>query len=285
MIAKLITHAADRATALQAMRAALDRFCIRGIPSNLLFLNQLCGHPAVREGRFTTAFLAQEFPQGLTADLLAPPDPAPFLALAALLHLCVMEARAGIAGRLTPPQPFRQGDFTLFHGADGRQEAEATLTAVPDGADVAFGSRLLRVRLPNGWQIGAPLAEAVIDGDAAAFQVELLHGGDWLCLSGGGRRLTVQVVEHRLAPLARLMPLPKAPDTARFLLSPMPGILVRLLAAPGDRVEAGQQLAVVEAMKMENILCARSSGIVEALHAACGDSLLVDQPILEFRRP
>ena len=283
MIGKLITHAADRATALDALRAALDRFCVRGIPSNLLFLNQLCGHPAVREGRFTTAFLAQEFPQGLTPDLLTPPDPAPFLAMAALLYARLAEARQAVADR-PAPQAART-DLSLFHGRDGQAESEAAVTLTAEGAAVTVDGRRLEIRLRGGWRPGLPLAEATIDGNEAAFQVEVGEGGDLLRLSGGGRRLDVRPLERRLAPLARRMPPPKKPDTARFLLSPMPGILVRLLAAPGDAVKAGQPLAVVEAMKMENVLQAQHDGVVETLHAAGGDSLLVDQPILEFRVP
>jgi propionyl-CoA carboxylase alpha chain len=278
MIAKVITHAPSRLEAADRQVATLDRFHVRGISHNADFLSALMQHPRFRAGEtVTTAFIGEEFAQGFTG---APDDPAArrlVAALGAVAAAAIADRAAHVDHRLDSgdaPEPAQ-----WVAEIDGEQLAIEILHT-PDGHDVSVAGHLLglrRMRLPIAV---SGLIEAEVDGVPVAVQADR-NGGSWL-LTHHGRRHRYRLLTPRAAELARFM-LPKvAPDLSRFLLCPMPGLVVSIAVAEGDRVEAGQPLAVVEAMKMENILRAEKSGIIQKLHAAPGDSLAVDAIILEF---
>ena len=256
MMAKVITHGATRDAAIARMQGALDAFHIRGVAHNVGFLAALMAHARFREGRLSTDFIAEEYPDGFGASHA---DPGLFVPVAATVHRIVEERAAGISGRLV----------------DGRGAAEAELVVVLDGRDHVAGARV-----ETDWVPGQPLFRSVIDGTPVCMQVE--QGGAGYRLLHAGCRADVLVLGRRAAELLALMPEKAVADTSRFLLSPMPGLLVSVSVAAGQAVKVGEELVVVEAMKMENVLRAERDGTVATVHARPGDSLAVDQAIIEF---
>ncbi|MFM2044399.1 MAG: propionyl-CoA carboxylase alpha chain [Pseudomonadota bacterium] len=276
MIAKLITWGPDRAAAVAAMGEALDGFQIRGVGHNISFLAALMEKQRFRDGRLTTNFIAEEFPDGFHG--LAPDEAGlkRLLAVALSLHRRVAERDGLVSGQVSG-HGRRTADRWVAR-VDRRNHG-AVVTVTDGGADVAFdGGPVLAVR--SGWEIGDTLWTGTVGSHALTVQVER-RGLRWV-LFHGGAELAVEVLTPRAAELADLMPVKLPPDMSKFLLSPMPGLLVSVAVKPGDTVEAGQELAVVEAMKMENILRADAAGRVKAVYAAKGASLAVDEKIVEF---
>ena len=275
MIAKLITTGATREEAIDRQIEALDAFRIEGIGHNVDFLSALMQHQRFREGALTTGFIAEEYPEGFhgaPADEILIED----LALMAGLIGMEMDVQAGgvsdkLNGAVTPPEERvvrlagREHDVR-FDGFDGG------LLGYVDGGD----SR----ELIGHWRPGAALFRAAIDGRERIVQVTRV-GRRWRLTTRGGSHL-VDILPKHVALLSRHMLEKVPPDLSRYLICPMPGLLTRLDVGEGDRVEAGQPLALVEAMKMENILRAEKAGIVKAVNARPGDSLAVDAVILEF---
>ncbi len=276
MIAKLITHAPTRAQAIAAQADALDRYLVRGISHNIDFLSAIMAHPRFRAGEnVTTGFIAEEYPDGFTG---APIDAETRLAIAAaasVVHAIEAERAQLIDGQLS-------GNGAEY-GEDWVVELAGEQIAVSvrgDGTrfEIAIGDRDIDVS--TDWRVGSPMFEAEIDGVARALTIEKSGSGMKVTTRGAAHR--VRVLTPRAAELARFM-IPKvAPDMSKFLLCPMPGLVVSVAVVEGDKVEAGQQLATVEAMKMENILRAEKAGTVGRVHAVAGDSLAVDAIILEF---
>ena len=256
MMAKVITHGATRDAAIARMQGALDAFHIRGVAHNVGFLAALMAHPRFREGRLSTDFIAEEYPDGFGASHA---DPGLFVTVAATVHRIVEERAQRISGRL----PGRRGS------------GEDELVVALDGRGYAAGARVI-----TDWAPGQPLFRSVIDGTPVCMQVE--QGGAGYRLLHAGCRADVLVLGRRAAELLALMPEKAVADTSRFLLSPMPGLLVSVSVAAGQAVKVGEELVVVEAMKMENVLRAERDGTVATVHARPGDSLAVDQAIIEF---
>ncbi len=275
MIAKLCTWGEDRPQAIERMNDALDAYLIRGVSHNLSFLNAVIAHPRFREGRLTTDFIAEEFPDGFRASDVPQADPMTVIAVAAMAH-CKRTARAGEISGQTRRFEYRVGK-TWVVIADGERHA-VKVTATVEGFDVLCNGGLYRIE--TTWRLDEPIVEANINGTAVRVQIEregagyrLFHRGtevDALVLSPAGAALAEHMLEK--AP----------PDLGRFLLSPMPGLLVRLSVEEGQEAKAGEELAVVEAMKMENSLRATDDIKVAKVLAKVGESLEVDQPILEF---
>ena len=253
MIAKLAAHGATREEARRRLAEALARFAIGGVGHNIDFLAAIADRPRFAEGRLSTAFIDEEFPEGYDPGSGAAAHRALFAAVAAALA----EREAAAAGGAA-----RRDWAVLFDDDDA--SAVAAEPARLDGA-----------RPPGGTHF-----EGRFDGEAVAVRVEE-DGAGW-ALSCRGARARVRAVPPRVAEYARLMPRKTPPDTSKVLLSPMPGLLVSLAVAEGDEVEAGQTLAVVEAMKMENVLRAERPGRVKSVPTAAGDNLAADQPILHF---
>ncbi|GAA4761557.1 acetyl/propionyl/methylcrotonyl-CoA carboxylase subunit alpha [Stakelama sediminis] len=273
MIAKLVTWAPTRIEAIDAQVAALDRFELEGLGNNVDFLSALMQHDRFREGNITTGFIAEEYPEGFHG---APADDALLARLAALAaKLSSIEtARNGlIDGQLSPrfDEALTRQDWVVRIGkTDHRVTVENGNVAV-DGTEIAVDVE---------WKPGQRLVEAVFDGNPLAVRVERRRT-DWRFTTRGASH-GVRVLSPRIAELAEHMIEKVPPDMSKFLLCPMPGLVTRIEVGEGDAVEAGQPLAVVEAMKMENILRAEKSGTVKSLNAEAGDSLAVDAVIMEF---
>ncbi len=270
MIAKLITWAPTREAAIDAQIAALDAFEIEGPGTNLHFLSALMQHPRFRSGAITTGFIAEEYPDGFHG---APTDDRlrRILAAVAAFAATAQADRARridgqLGHRLQPP-----ADWTVR--IDGQDHA---VTVSPD-AILVDGAAL---DLTAEYTPGDRFVHAECDGDDLTVKLEPVRAGFRLTARGAGH--VVRVLPARVAPYAAHLIEKVPPDLSRFLIAPMPGLLVRLDVAVGDPVETGQALAVVEAMKMENILRAGKSGVVKAVEAQAGDSLSVDQVILEL---
>jgi propionyl-CoA carboxylase alpha chain len=264
MIAKLCTYGKDRLHAIDRMRRALDEFYVRGVSHNVPFLAALMAHPRFREGRLTTNFIAEEFKGGFTAKHLPPRDPAVLAAVAAVVER-VRDERTGVT----------QDTRTVMLN---REPVALHVTGKDGNFTVKVGERSIVVQ--TGWVPGDPLLHGKIDGQDVAVQVDAVGSG-WRLVHEGGQAETL-VLTPRQAELYALMPVKAAPDTSKFLLSPMPGLLASVAVSEGQEVKAGEPLAVVEAMKMENVLRAVQDGTVKTLHAKAGDSLKVDQKIIEF---
>ncbi len=288
MIAKLIVHGKDRADAIAKMREALNAFVIRGISSNVPFQAALLAHPKFQSGDFNTGFIAEHYAKGFRAEDVVHDDPAFLVALAAYVNRRALERSAGITGQLQGHE-FKVGDdFVVVQVGEGGQNTQHPVSV--SGFDVQSGTCEVtvagrRYAFSSGWHLGGARIRGTVNGQAFSAQVErgLPRNPLAIAVSHNGTRLEAMVFTPRTAELHALMPYKAPPDMSRFLLSPMPGLLVDIAVQPGQKVQAGERLAVIEAMKMENVLFAASDGVVGKLLAAKGESLAVDQPILEFQ--
>lgn len=267
MIAKLITYGDTRNEARERLSDALDRFCIRGIYANISFLNALANHPKFVAGDMSTGFIAEHFPDGFDSTAFMLPDNLVLPVVASVLQFYVDERD------LPSPQGER-----AYVARTGSEELPLSVSRCDDTYTVTTAERSYSVA--TAWRPHDLVVEATIDGAPFAAQLETRELS-WH-LASGGRAADVRVLTPRAAELLRLIPEKQPPDMSKFLLSPMPGLLVRLNVAEGDRVEAGQELAVIEAMKMENSLRAESDGVVSKCLAEISQNLEADQPILEF---
>ena len=285
MIAKLIVHGADRADAIDKMREALNGFVIRGVASNIPFQAALLAHPKFVAGDFNTGFIAEHYAAGFRAQDVVHDDPDFLVALAAAAHRRYLQRAAGISGQLAGHRVAIAQDFVVVVKGDNGQHQHVPVVVATDATAAATATVMVTVNgrhyaIHHDWQFGGIRAQGLCNGLPFTAQAE--RHGLWLRVEHNGLRIDAQVMSARAAELLRLMPFKAPPDTSRFLLSPMPGLLVDVAVAPGQAVQAGQRLAVIEAMKMENILVAARDGTVAKLLASKGESLTVDQPILEF---
>ena len=275
MIAKLITRGDTRDDAIRRMRDALDAYYIRGVDSNIAFLSAVFSHPRFVAGRLSTDFIADEYPNGFGADDVRLEDPSSFVAVAAAVQRRYRMRATSISGQMPGYEPAISDDWVVV--MNGR-EYPCRATSVESGEEVEIDGRTHVVR--SDWWFGNPLFEGTINGEPVCFQIE--RRGVAYGLVHAGVQADVWVLAPRQAELRALMHELAAPDLSRYLLSPMPGLLASLAVGEGDRVKAGEELAVIEAMKMENVLRAENDGTVKAVLATPGESLAVDQPILEF---
>jgi propionyl-CoA carboxylase alpha chain len=275
MIAKLITWGETRDAAIAHMQDALDEYYIQGLAHNISFLNAVISHPRFRSGRLSTGFIAEEYPDGFHPGDVPREDPGLLLAVAGALHRRLMERAAQLSGQLPSHERIVGADYVALTG--GEQHA-LMVEPGPGGYRVTLdgGSR----EVLTDWAPGEPLLRARVDGQAVAIQVG--RQGLRYRLGRRGAELDILVVTPRAADLSRFMLEKQPPDLSKFLLSPMPGLLKRLAVTPGQEVKAGEELAVVEAMKMENSLRAIEDVRIGKLLASEGQSLAVDQPIIEF---
>ncbi|MES9855616.1 MAG: acetyl/propionyl/methylcrotonyl-CoA carboxylase subunit alpha [Sedimenticola sp.] len=275
MIAKLVTYGEDRNGAIALMQEALNAYYIRGVQHNISFLNALMVHPRFIEGRLTTNFIAEEYPDGFNAAHVPQDDPAKAVAVAAMVHRSYIDRAARLSGQL-PGHEHKVGEsWAVVINGEAHQ-----VTAKPsaDGYEVGYGGNTYL--LTTDWELGQPLFRATINDETVCFQVE--RSGLWLTLTYRGNVTRALVMSPRAAELHALMPEKMAADMSRFLLSPMPGLLVKVAVSEGQKVTAGEELVVIEAMKMENVLRAEQDGVVASVKAEVGDSLSVDQVIIEF---
>lgn len=275
MIAKLCTWAPTRADAIEEMRIALDRFEVEGIGHNLPFLASVYDHEKFTSGNMTTAFIEEEFPDGFDGVTLPDADLVRIAAATAAMNRVKEIRRARISGRMDNHERHVGADWIV--SLQG-QNFVTTIAADKSGSDVTVAGQTLRVE--GNWTPGMPLAEMSVDGTPLVMKVGRATGG--FSVRYRGADLVVHVHTPRQAELAALMPEKVAPDTSKLLLCPMPGLIVKVDVEVGDEVQEGQTLCTVEAMKMENILRAEKKGIVSKVNAAAGDSLAVDDIIMEF---
>jgi propionyl-CoA carboxylase alpha chain len=275
MIAKLIARGKDRAEAIGRMRRALDEFYIRGVNHNIAFLAAVMAHPRFREGRLTTNFIAEEYPRGFHPADAVHDDPAMLIAAAAAVHRAFQERATEISGQVPGHRRRVPEEWIVVLGGNYHP---VIVRSFAEGFEGEIQGR--RFRLLTRWRLGEPLLDAEFNGVPVCLQVE--RDGIGYRLIHGGVQADAVVLNPQAADLHRLMPKKATQDTSKFLLSPMPGLLVSVAVAVGQEVKTGEELAVVEAMKMENVLRAERDGVVKAIHAKPGDSLAVDQTILEF---
>ena len=287
MIAKLIVHGTDRNDAIEKMREALNSFVIRGVSSNIPFQAALLAHPKFVAGDFNTGFIAENYAQGFRAEDV-PHDDADFLvALAAYVNRRILARAAGISGQL-PGHGVTVGEeyVVIGLGDSGVNTARPAVVrdyqAVSGSSAVETGDK--RYEICSGWHLGGARIRGTVNGQPFAAQVERGVGKNPLAIRiiHNGTRLDAMVLLPRAAEFHALMPFKAPPDMSRFVLSPMPGLLAEVSVQVGQKVQAGERVAVIEAMKMENVLFAMADGVVGKVLAAKGESLSVDQPIVEF---
>ncbi|MBQ0935837.1 acetyl-CoA carboxylase biotin carboxylase subunit [Ideonella paludis] len=287
MIAKLIVHGKDRNDAIAKMREALNGFVIRGISSNIPFQAALLAHPKFVTGAFNTGFIAEHYAQGFKAEDVPHDDPLFLVALAAFVRRKARERAARISGQL-PGHGVQDGpDLVVVQlGAEGQHTHHEVKVPVFDNvrgaADVQVGGKTYAIQSQT--KLGELLMTGTVNGKAFSAQVERVAGKNPLALRvvHNGTQLDALVLLPRAAELFKLMPYKAPPDLSKFLLSPMPGLLVDVAVSVGQKVLAGEKLAVIEAMKMENILVATQDCVVKEVRASKGESLSVDQAILSF---
>ena len=276
MIAKLCTWAPTREAAIEEMRVALDSFEVEGIGHNLPFLSAVMDHPKFVSGDMTTAFIEEEYPEGFQGVTLPDDDLRRVAAAAAAMYRVTEIRRTRVSGRMDNHERVVGTDWVV-HAQD--QHFKVSIGADRDGATVTFEDGTA-MRVSSNWTPGDSLAVLQIDGNALVLKVDKTSGG--FRLRTRGAELRVYVRAPRQAELAALMPEKLPPDTSRMLLCPMPGLVVKVNVAVGDEVQEGQALCTIEAMKMENILRAEKSTKVSTINAGAGDSLAVDDVIMEF---
>jgi propionyl-CoA carboxylase alpha chain len=276
MIAKLCTWAPTRAEAIEAMRVALDTFEVEGIGHNLPFVAAVMDHKKFIDGDMTTAFIAEEYPDGFEGVELAEPALKRIAAACAAMNRVAEIRRTRVSGRMDNHERHVGEDWVVT--LQGK-EFETTIAADHDGSTVSFPDGTSH-RVEGNWTPGNPLADMTVDGSPLVLKVGKVSGG--FRIRSRGADLKVHVRSPRHAELARLMPEKLPPDTSKLLLCPMPGLVVKIDVEEGQEVQEGQALCTIEAMKMENILRAEKKGIVSKINAGPGDSLAVDEVIMEF---
>ena len=287
MIAKLIVHGRDRAHAIALMREALNGFVIRGVSSNIPFQAALLAHPKFVAGDFNTGFIAEHYGKGFHAEDVPHSDPKFLEALAAFMHRSYRARASGISGQLDGHGVKVGEQFVVVTlGAQGKNvHTPVSVTDLKGKAgfsEVTVGSTTYQIS--SSAQLGSVRVEGVVNGKPFTAQVERGAGKNPLALrvSHNGTQIEAMVLSPFGALMHELMPYKAPPDLSKYLMSPMPGLLVEVAVQPGQHVRVGEKLAVIEAMKMENVLFATRDGVVGTISAGKGESLAVDQVILEF---
>ena len=281
MIAKLVTHAPSRAAAIEAQATALDSFYVEGIRHNIPFLSALMHHPRWLEGRLSTGFIAEEFPKGFAVRVPEGEVARRIAAVGAAIDHVLGERKRQISGQMGGRVVQRERRRAVWLDRQeillevGR-EGEAIAIRFVDAEGKAGNAHLLQ----SPWKPGDPVWQGTIDGHFVAVQARPIANG--IRLAHQGVEVPVYVWTEAEAASARLMPVTTASDTGKKLLCPMPGLIVSIAVTEGQEVKAGETLAVVEAMKMQNVLRAERDGTVRKIHAAAGTTLAVDGLILEF---
>lgn len=275
MIAKLVTHGADREEAISHMRLALDRFLIRGVSHNMSFLSALMVNPRFVSGDMSTNLIGDEYPDGFKPSDLSHQDPSIFISVAASMMRGYRDRAALIDGQLDGHNRQVPDNWVVVMN---NEYHPVSVISVQGGHDVGYNGRTYAVR--SKWEFGQAIFSGTINGEQVFIQVQredqtyrLLHGGS---------QVDVSIVTPQVAELLKHMPVKAPPDLSKYLLSPMPGLLVSLAVKEGDVIDAGQELVVLEAMKMENTLLAERDGKVAKIHYEVGANLAVDDIILEL---
>jgi propionyl-CoA carboxylase alpha chain len=291
MIAKLIVHGQDRADAIARMREALNGFVIKGVQSNIPFQAALLAHPKFVAGDFNTGFIAEHYAHGFRAEDVPHGDPAFLQALAVNLHMFYRNRASGLQGQFWEGYKRlpRRDYVACVLGEQGQHNhadvhVDETAPGQPTRITIETPQGPRSYALAMDYALGDARVTGTVDGRPFTAQMVRGAGRNPLAIRvlHNGTRVDVMVMHPRTAELYRLMPYKAPPDMSKFVLSPMPGLLVQVAVKPGQEVKAGERVAVIEAMKMENVLFASADGVVKQVRAAQGDSLAVDQAIVEF---
>jgi propionyl-CoA carboxylase alpha chain len=287
MIAKLIVHGRDRAHAISLMREALNGFVVRGISSNIPFQAALLAHPKFVAGDFNTGFIAEHYGKGFHAEDVPHRDPDFLVALAAFMHRRYRARASRISGQLEGHGVKIGEAFVVVTVGEGGKQVHSAVSVTD--FEGSTGSSVIAVdgknyHISSNAALGAIGVQGLVNGQPFTAQVERGAGKNPLALrvSHDGTQIEAMVLSPLGASLLKLMPYKAPPDLSKYLMSPMPGLLVDVSVKPGQHVQAGEKLAVIEAMKMENVLFASHDGVVGKISADKGESLSVDQVILEF---
>jgi propionyl-CoA carboxylase alpha chain len=280
MIAKVTTWGRDRDSSVALMRRALDEFYIKGVSHNIAFLTALMANPRFLNGDISTNFIADEYPDGFSPALIEPEELNNIIAVAVLMHLRYIYRAKNVSGQMPGYARKVEPEWVVViaknyypvrieeHSGRGSEE----------GFDIIRDDHVMSVR--SDWAIGEPVLRCTINAVPHSFKVERVGIGYRLYHLGA--EVDVMVYTRQVADLAKMMPERKPPDMSKYLVSPMPGLLHSLAVEPGERVDSGTELAIVQAMKMENILRAARPGKILKMHAKPGDTLAVGQIIVEF---
>jgi propionyl-CoA carboxylase alpha chain len=289
MIAKLIVHGKDRLEAIAKMREALNGFVIRGVSSNIPFQAALLAHPRFVAGDFNTGFIAENYAQGFRAEDVPHADPDSLVALAAFVNRKFLDRATAITGQMEGHEVEVGENFVVVTlGQKGASTHTSVHIAEFDGktgfSHMTVGGK--SYKLCTTYRVGDVRLVGTCNGEPFTAQVErgnvTFKNPLAIRVSHNGTQINAMVLSPRAAALHKLMPYKAPPDMSRYVLSPMPGLLVEVSVQPGQKVQAGERVAVIEAMKMENVLFAAADGVVGKLLANKGESLTVDQPIVEF---
>ncbi|MCK5424364.1 MAG: hypothetical protein KAI89_03260, partial [Emcibacter sp.] len=275
MIAKLITYGEDRGQAIEHMKQALDRYYIRGLGHNIAFLADVMNNKRFQSGDITTNYIAEEYPDGFNGGALTNETKKVMMAVAQTIHSFEMGRQSHISDKMNEAAPDYKDKWIIT--IDG-ENYKSSFFATEDGCAVLCNDETHTVL--SEWLPGNAFFEGQINGKDVCVQVNKLLDGYLLTYHGASEKIFIRT--PREAELASLMPEKIPPDMSAFLLCPMPGLIVSLDVAKGDDVKAGQTLCVVEAMKMENILKAERDAVIKKISAKAGDSLAVDDVIMEF---
>ncbi|MDH3812813.1 MAG: acetyl/propionyl/methylcrotonyl-CoA carboxylase subunit alpha [Gammaproteobacteria bacterium] len=275
MVAKLITWGDDRKHAIEKMRTALDKFLIRGISTNISFLAALMAHERFITGNISTNTIAEEYPDGFHPGHLPLKDPATIIAVVGSMVRKYRDRAAQIDGQLPGHRRLVPADWVVLLNDEYHS---ISVEPVAGGNDVTYNGEIYAVR--TDWEFGEPLFRGTINGEDVFVQVG--RNGQVYRLSRGGMQSDVIVLSPRAAELHRLMPRKEPPDLSRHLIAPMPGLLVSVSVKEGDTVKEGDEVAVLEAMKMENALRAERNGVITKVHFKQGASVEVDDVIMEL---
>jgi len=281
MIAKLIVHGKDRSEAISRMREALNGFVIRGISSNIPFQAALLAHPRFVAGDFNTGFIAEQYPKGFSSSAVPHDEPGFLLSLAAVSHRRSRERAATLTGQRRHREVRIREDFVIVLTDERGKRDQIPVAVRPIGSmfHVTLAGKTHEVAFEDNLRDIA--VHGQFDGEAFCAQIERIGLG--YRISHNGSSLVARVYNPRAAELEALMPFKAPPDLSKVLISPMPGLLVDVAVQPGQTVRAGERLAAIEAMKMENILFATQDCVVGEVLAKKGDSLAVDQVIIRFQ--
>ena len=275
MIAKLITWGSDREEATAHMCSALDRFLIRGVSNNLSFLAALMKHPRFVEGNMSTNMIGEEYPDGFHPTDLPHQDPTIFISVAASMMRSYRDRAAQIDGQLDGHERRVPDQWVVVMN---NEHYPVSVVSAQGGHDVIYDGNTYAIR--SHWEFGQHIFSGTINSEQIFVQVE--RENQTYRLFHGGSQANVSIVTPRAAELLKYMPVKAPPDLSKFLLSPMPGLLVSIAVNEGDVINAGEELVVLEAMKMENTLLAERDGVVAKIHYEPGANLAVDDIIMEL---
>ncbi len=278
MIAKLVTHGIDRRQAISGMREALNEYYIRGVRHNIGFLGALVGHNRFQAGHLSTNFIADEFPDGFHSGEKSSEHFDQAIVVAAVIHRNYMDRAARLSGQLSGHERRVNDDWSVF--ADGGNHMVVVRPMSTEyGYQVEYNGQIFV--MITDWTMGQPLLRGTINNHSICFQIG--RRGLWYRLHNDGIRVDTMVMTPQAAHLYALMPEKELADKKGFLLAPMPGLLVKISVQEGQEVKAGEELAVIEAMKMENVLRAEQDSVIAGVKAKLGDCVEVDQVIIEFQ--